>query len=140
VDEQLTKGVSLYEATAARARPPTANPQTGGRTGILGPPKLSQDPSHFAGLPGKAYAKILQDVWTSEMPAASYWNPTHIVSDNRISALEADSTTYRFEIPEDAQLIIQVQLLFRRAYKPLADQKGWEIPDILMTEREIVLN
>lgn len=94
---------------------------------------------NFAGLPGKAYAKILQDVWTGEMPAASYWNPTKIVSDNRIHALEADGTTYRFEIPEDEPLMIQVQLLFRRAYKQLADRKGWEISDILMAEEERIL-
>jgi len=35
---------------------------------------------------------------------------------------------------------VQIQLLFRRATKELMDQKGWEVPDILMEEIVISLN
>jgi hypothetical protein len=32
-----------------------------------------------------------------------------------------------------------VQLIYRRAFRLLAEQKGWEIPDILMEAQEMML-
>jgi len=88
---------------------------------------------YFAGLPGKGYAKILMELWTEKSPTGAYWNPTRIVSDNRLAAYESDTTKYVFESPSGGSVIIDVELLFRRAFIVLMDQKGWEdVPDILM--------
>jgi len=38
---------------------------------------------YYAGLPGKAFAKILVEMWTEITPTGAYWNPTRLVSDNR---------------------------------------------------------
>ena len=34
---------------------------------------------------------------------------------------------------------MQVTLLFRRAFKELIDQKGWDVPDIVMEQQTINL-
>jgi len=100
------------------------------------------DPSHgyYAGLPGKAYAKVLEEMWTEISPSGAYWNPTRIVSDNRIAAFETDRSEYRFALPDEGGVDLRVELLFRRAFKELMEQKEWNVPDILMEEAEVTLD
>ena len=97
---------------------------------------------YYAGLPGKGYAKILMELWTEVTPTGAYWNPTRILSDNRIPAMESDKTRYVFqasEISKTSEVSIDVKLLFRRAFIELMAQKGWEDADILMEEESIKL-
>jgi hypothetical protein len=91
---------------------------------------------YYAGLPGKAYAKVLQEQWTQTSPSGSYWNPTIIISDNRLAAFETDTSEYIFQ-SRNGQIQVHVTLLYRRAFIELADQKGWELTDIIM-EEEII--
>lgn len=102
--------------------------------GGVGDPNLG----YYAGLPGKGFAKILSELWTELEPSGSYWNPTRIVSDNRIAAFEKDESTYIFMVPENSKVNIEISLIFRRAFKELMDQKKWDIPDILM-EQELLI-
>ncbi len=95
---------------------------------------------YYAGLPGVVYAKILEDLWTEITPSGSYWNPTRLISDNRIPALETASSEYTFSAPEQRESTITVRLIFRRAFIELMEQKGWKVPDILMAEETITLN
>jgi hypothetical protein len=83
--------------------------------------------------------KILEELWTENSPSGAYWNPTRIVSDNRIPALGTDSSAYTFVAPAEGAAAIGVKLIFRRAYIELADQKDWDAPDIVMGEVEIML-
>ena len=95
---------------------------------------------YYAGTPGTAYAKILQELWTEVYPSGAYWNPTRVISDNRIPAMRSDTTRYGFMMTGDsgtAAVSISAKLLFRRAFIKLMDQKGWEIDDILMEEQYI---
>jgi hypothetical protein len=92
------------------------------------------DEGYYAGLPGKAYAKVLMELWTEVSPTGAYWNPTRVVSDNRLAAFETDTSRYTFEAPKNGPATVQASLLFRRAYIELMDQKGWKVPDILMEE------
>lgn len=92
------------------------------------------DEGYYAGLPGKAYAKILMELWTEVSPTGAYWNPTRIVSDNRIPAFGEDSSEFTFAAPEIGDVEVTVKLLFRRAFIALMNQKGWDVPDILMEE------
>jgi hypothetical protein len=94
---------------------------------------------HYGGLPGQGYAKILAELWTEVSPTAAYWNPTRVVSDNRIPALESDSATWVFAAPGAQAVDVRVELWFRRAFITLAEQKGWADPDILMESVEIRL-
>jgi hypothetical protein len=97
--------------------------------------KGDPDRGYYAGLPGRAYAKVLMELWTEIYPSGSYWNPTILVSDNRLAAYATDTSRYVFAAPTNGGRIT-VRLFYRRAYIELADQKGWEISDILM-EQEV---
>ncbi len=94
----------------------------------------------YAGLPGTAYAKVLEELWTEVSPTGAYWNPTRVLSDNRIPAMGKDVTTYVFAAPRDGDPSIDVTLLFRRAFIDLADQKGWDDADIPMAEASLTLS
>lgn len=91
---------------------------------------------NYGGLPGVAYAKILEELWTEISPSGAYWNPTRIVSDNRIAALDTATSAYVFAAPTDGSVQVGVTLLYRRAFKELMTQKGWNVPDILMEAYE----
>jgi hypothetical protein len=95
--------------------------------------------SRYAGLPGTAYAKILREPWTGIEPSGAYWNPTVIVSDTRLAAFASDTTSYSFAAPPGASVSVRVTLLYRRAFLELAEQKGWNLTDIVMQERQITL-
>ena len=85
----------------------------------------------LAGKPGEYYALILQEIWTEITPTGAYWNPTRIVEDTRLPALETYSPVFRFDIPENGATI-EARLIFRRAFYDLMQQKGWDVPDIVM--------
>jgi hypothetical protein len=93
-----------------------------------------------AGMPGQAFAKVLQDVASGESPVVNYWKQTLIVDDNRIPALGTDVSHYTFVLPsEPGEIDVKARLLFRRLFQPLADQKEWQTPDLLMEEVAVVL-
>ena len=94
---------------------------------------------YYAGLPGKVFAKILEDLWTEISPSGSYWNPTRIVSDNRIAAMQTDSSSYAFLAPSQGATTVKVRLIFRRAFIEIMDQKGWQVPDIVIAEQTILI-
>jgi hypothetical protein len=95
---------------------------------------------YYAGLPGKAFAKVLEELWTNISPSGAYWNPTRILSDNRLAAFASDTSTYTFAAPLSGEINVQVKLIFRRAFIELADQKGWEMNDIIMSEEHIFID
>ena len=97
------------------------------------------DPSdgYYAGLPGKAFAKVLEEIWTQISPSAAYWNPTRVLSDNRLAAFATDTSTYAFAAPDDGEVTVEVTLLFRRAFLELMDHKGWDVPDKIMEQQEV---
>ena len=89
-----------------------------------------------AGLPGKAFAKILQDNETGESPVISYWKPVTIAQDNRIPAMGSDTSTYAFTMPATSgPITVTAELRFRRLYQDLMINKGWSTPDIMMQEK-----
>lgn len=90
-----------------------------------------------AGLPGKAFAKVLRDAATGESPVVSYWKQALIVSDNRIPALEDDTSIYTFAAPAaGSPVTVTAELRFRRAFQSVMDAKGWDVPDIVMEETQ----
>jgi hypothetical protein len=101
-----------------------------------------QDGSHVpawggaqAGLPGKAFAKVLRDVQTGEAPVVSYWKQALIAGDNRIAALGSDRSVYAFAAPPaGGPVTVTAELRFRRAFQAVMDAKGWNEPDIVMEQ------
>ncbi len=92
---------------------------------------------YYSGLPGKAFAKVLAELWTEVSPTGAYWNQTRLVSDNRLAAFASDTSRYAFSAASTGKMKIYVRLIYRRAFRLLADQKSWQIPDILMEATEI---
>lgn len=93
-----------------------------------------------AGLPGKAYAKVLQDVATGEAPVVSYWKQTRILSDTRLAARQNDTSAYAFAAPAGGgPITITAELRFRRSFHSVMEAKGWNMPDIMMEETQIAV-
>ncbi len=135
-DSPLRQLILLVKATGSQAGPLTfltgpTIPEWGG----VGDPQAG----YYAGLPGQGYAKILEEIWTYLTPSGAYWNPTRILSDNRLAAYASDTTEYIFAVPPGEKVTLEVTLFFRRAFIALIEQKKWDAPDIIMEqlEREI---
>jgi len=94
----------------------------------------SGDPADgsYAGLAGRVFVKLLEEIWTGVSPTAAYWNPTRVVMDTRLGAFESDVGEFLFAAPDSGDVRIEAVLLYRRAYKKLMDLKGWREPDIVM--------
>jgi len=101
---------------------------------LLDGPELPEWTGNYSGQAGKAYARILRDNWSGEVPATAFWRPTTEIADTRLFPFAADQTVYRFELPAGALGTIKAKLVYRRAFEKLAQQKGWSDPDIVMAE------
>lgn len=95
-------------------------------------PVMPDYAGNYAGQPGKVFMKVLKDEWTGEAPTAAYWRPVSIVEDTRLAAMATDTTQYTFDLPSGKPAEVKVELYFRRTFQKLAEQKGWDDPDILM--------
>jgi hypothetical protein len=100
-------------------------------------PVLPDYAGNYAKQPGKSFAKILKDEWTGEAPTGAYWRPVTILEDTRLAAMATDTTSYSFKLPAGQAAQVKVKLIFRRAFQELAEQKGWNDPDIVMAESTI---
>jgi mono/diheme cytochrome c family protein len=107
---------------------------------LLDGPTLPEWAGDLAGTPGVYFAKILREHWTEVEPSGAYWMPTVVVEDTRIPALESSGATYTFAAPASGVVEVSSQLIFRRAFYELMQQKGWQTPDIQMESAVIVVN
>jgi hypothetical protein len=94
----------------------------------------------YSGKPGTYFAKLLQDEWSGEFPTAAYWRNINLVEDTRIPAFGTAENQFVFQPESDGSYKVHVQLLYRRAYQQLMEQKGWTDADILMEEAIIEVN
>jgi hypothetical protein len=113
----------------------SAADRSGGRLEQLDGPVVPNwggagDPAagNFAGLAGKGYARVLVDEFLAENVL---FTEAVQAFDNRIAALATDTSHYAFGLPKGwRKLGIQVRtaLYYRRAFKPIADQRKWNVP------------
>ena len=94
----------------------------------------------YAGVPGKVFLKLLEEIWTGVSPTAAYWNPTRIVMDTRIGAFESDVGEFLFAAPESKDVRVEALLLYRRVYKQIMELKGLTEPDILMESAAVSIS
>ncbi len=106
----------------------------------MGNPKTGQrDAQDWAGLPGKMYAKVYK---TKVIPKLGHamvgvggFAAQELAFDTCLKPKEPDTTTFRFQLPKGAdQVQVKARLVYRWAFKPLADRKGWKLEDRLMRE------
>ena len=102
-------------------------------------PTLPDWAGDLEGVPGVYFAKILEEVWTEVSPSGAYWNPTRVLEDTRLAALETRSAEFTFALTESAAAPVRVEarLIYRRAFYDLMQQKGWDVPDILMEQAQV---
>jgi hypothetical protein len=93
---------------------------------------------YYAGMPGKAYAKVLKEMWTNVVPAVSYWRHTTVDSDNRLAANATDRASYIFR-SSGSPVNVTVTLIYRRAFIGMMEQKKWASADIVMARKYIRL-
>lgn len=92
---------------------------------------------YYGGLPGKVYARVLEELWTGSYPTGAYWGHTLVRSDTRLAAFQTDRNEYTFARPASGAATVTVRLLYRRAFIELMDQKGWAAPDMLMAWKQL---
>jgi hypothetical protein len=91
------------------------------------------------GRAGRVFVRWLAERWSHRSPTGAYWNPTRVVEDTRLAAFATDRSRYVFAVVPDGEVSVDVQLLYRRAFRALADRKRWRAPDIVMASKGIVL-
>ena len=137
------------DATDENGRP---LPWAGGKKGLLPPlagmgnPKTGQKgPRDWAGLPGKMYAKVYRSKVIPKlgrpMMGVGGFAAVAEVFNTLLQYKKPDHAQFAFKVPDGVkQVKVKARLIYRWAYKPLADRKGWKMPDLPMTEKEIALN
>jgi hypothetical protein len=100
---------------------------------------VGDGPDDYAGRPGKGYAKVLEELWTQTAPSAAYWRQTVLREDTRLPARATDETSYEFHAPDNGPITVEARLIFRRAFKELAELKRWGLQDIVMEQENITL-
>lgn len=118
----------------------TATDANGTLLALQDGPLLPEWAGDYADQPGKFFAKILRDKLTGEAPTTSYWREIELVEDTRIPALATDTSRYQFVAPETDVVTVEVQLLYRRAYQTMMEQKDWPDPDIVIAQQQITIN
>ena len=78
---------------------------------------------YYAGLPGVYFGKVNHDI--NGNGPTFFTDATGITFDNRIPALQTDSSSYSFALPSNGSVRVQARLIYRRAFRSLVDAKQW---------------
>ena len=117
----------------------SASTSDGVSLGLAEGPVLPDWAGDYAGSPGRAYAKVLEELWTEVSPSGAYWTRTRLVSDTRLAAEATDTSHHRFS-GSSQEVDISVRLLYRRAFYALMQQKGWGVSDVIMEDKRLSLD
>lgn len=90
---------------------------------------------NYAGRSGKMFARPFATK-TGMVPAGGF-NADHILFDTRIWPGDTDHSVYHFKASGAGAVTIKASLIYRWAYKPLVDKKGWKQTDIIMTSKAL---
>lgn len=93
---------------------------------------------NYSGLPGKAFALVTYNANRDEWPSGN-WATTGIYMDTRIPAGATDSSSYKLIINPALGLSVNIELLYRAAYKHWANAKGWDTREYLMADTLITI-
>ncbi|HEB67310.1 MAG TPA: hypothetical protein ENI93_05125 [Gammaproteobacteria bacterium] len=105
--------------------PPLAgfgNPKTGKR-----------DANDWGGMPGKMYAKVYRSkpipkMGNKPMVGVGGFLADAVVFDTALKPKEPDHARFVFALPENRGAIhVKARLVYRDAFKPLSDRKGWKL-------------
>ena len=94
---------------------------------VLPPPEpcmADPDQGYYGTLPGRLYGKI--NISEAGGSPTFFTDAVAIVSDNRIPALQTDTTNYTFAVPaESGDIELRARVIYRRSWRALVDGKDW---------------
>ncbi|BAO44915.1 multiheme c-type cytochrome [Thiolapillus brandeum] len=113
----------------------------GSKDGLLGPlagfadPKTKRtDSNDWAGMPGKMYAKAyaskpVPSMGNKPMIGVGGFAADKVLFDTALKPFEPDHAKFKFKLPMTGSKGIQIKarLVYRDAFKPLADSKHWKL-------------
>jgi len=117
-------------------------PWAGGKKGLLPPlagfgnPKTKRrGPRDWAGLPGRMYAKVYRSAVIPKLGrplmGVGGFAAEAEVFNTLLHYKKPDRAQFVFKVPEGVRTIkVKARLVYRWAYKPLAERKGWNMPDL----------
>jgi hypothetical protein len=105
----------------------------------FGHPKTKvKGPNDWVGLPGKMYAKVYKSKvipkFGKPMVGVGGFLADALVFDTAIKPKESDHMKFAFETPKSGKIHVKARLVYRDAFKPLSDMKGWKLEQRPMTE------
>lgn len=111
----------------------------------MGNPKTGErDADDWGGMPGKMYAKVFASRPNPQtgkpMLGVGGFAADSITFDTALKVREPDTTEYEFELPEGvARVKVQARVVYRYAFKPIIDRKGWQLDErpSLMAEKHL---
>ena len=87
---------------------------------------------NYAGLPGKVFARMLQD--DSGNLNVPFWQATGVAFDSRIRPKKTVMFEFTFAVKDpDDEPTAEARLIYRPVFKALAEIKNWKTEDILIT-------
>jgi len=127
----------IYAGDKRGLLPPLAgfgNPETGQRS-----------PRDWAGMPGKMYARVFRSAVVPKtgrpMVGVGGFAADAVVFDTLLRPKAPDRATWAFDLPADAGKVnVRARIVYRWAFLPIAERKGWDMEDLPMTEARVSVN
>lgn len=114
--------------------------------GMGNPQTKERSPLDWAGMPGKFYGKVLAsevDSKTGQRRMGVGGFDAEIVAlDTTLEPRKPDASEFQFKLDPTykGKINVSAKLVYRWAYKPLADSKGWALEDRPMRSAKATLN
>ncbi len=108
----------------------------GGKKELLRPlVGMGQSPRYFSGHAGAMLARPF--VTKSGKAPAGGFNDDHALFDTRIYPGQTAKRAFHLKRPASGHARVRVRLIYRRAFKPLVDKKGWKMDDIVIADKRL---
>ena len=124
----------LVDAVDASGKP---LPHIGDKKELLSPlAGVGHSPGDFGGHVGAMFARPF--VSRSGKGPTGGFNADHILFDTRIYPGQTAHRSFHFSSPSSSgPARVRVRLIYRWAFKPLVDKKGWKMDDIVITDKTL---
>lgn len=112
----------------------------------FGNPKTKQrGPGDWAGMPGKMYAKVYMSKVVPKlgkpMVGVGGFAAEKVLFNTLLQPKEPDHAKFVYALPEGMKNVkVKAKLVYRWAFKPIADRKGWKMEDLPMREASMEVN
>lgn len=108
--------------------------------GFGNPKTKKRDANDWAGMPGKMYAKVYRSkpipkMGNKPMVGVGGFAAEAVVFDTTLKPREPDHSKFIFALPKGGTkgISVKARLVYRGAFKPLSDRKGWKLDQREMT-------